>query len=234
MRAATLVKAVAAGIVLSVSAAQAQIVGTFNGAGSLSASGASGVGQPVTLTFTSPLIAVPTLDGIFSSIAPGTTGTIQNITVGTGAFSVPNFIQIGGFNFTLDFVAPGSFSPAGCAIPTPASGQTCSPPGTPFNLSNLDNGKGGLNTSAAFSVSGVVTDPTSTNSAYTGIFTSQFTNISYQQLANVIDNGGTIPVSYSLTIQATSLATPEPATFALMGAGLLCLVGVIRVRRNEV
>jgi len=233
MRVANLVRGLAA-LAVSAGVAQAQIVGTFNGAGSLSASGAPGIGQPVTLTFNSPLIAVPTLNGIFSPIAPGTTGTIQNITVGTGAFSVPNFIQIAGYTFALDFVAPGSFPAVGCAATPPMAGQTCSPPGTPFNLSNLDNGHGGLNTSAAFSVSGTVTDPSSTNSAYTGIFTAQFANTSFQQLSNTIDSGGTIPVAYSLTIQATSLATPEPATFALMGAGLLCLVGVIRVRRTEV
>jgi len=232
MRVANLVRGLAA-LAVSAGVAQAQIVGTFNGAGSLSASGAPGIGQPVTLTFNSPLIAVPTLNGIFSPIAPGTTGTIQNITVGTGAFSVPNFIQIAGYTFSLNFVAPGSFPPVDCANPVALSGQVCSPPGTPFNLSNLDNGHGGLNTSAAFSVSGIVTAPSSTNYGYTGIFTSQFTNTSFQQLENMIDSGGTIPVSYSLTIQATSLATPEPATFALMGAGLLCLVGVIRVRRME-
>ena len=175
MRVANFTKAIVA-LAFSAGVAQAQIVGTFNGAGSLSASGASGVGEPVQLTFTGPLIAVPTLDGIFGPIAPGTTGSVQNILVGTGAFNVPNFIQIGGYTFSLDNVAPGSFSPAGCAIPVAAAGQTCSPPGTPFSFTNLSNGRGGLNVSAAFNVSGFVTDPSDNTYAYTGIFTSQFSN----------------------------------------------------------
>jgi len=232
MRVANFTRVVAA-LAFTAGVAQAQIVGTFNGAGSLSASGASGVGQPVQLTFTGPLIAVPTLDGIFGPVAPGTTGTVQDILVGTGAFNVPDFIQIAGYTFSLDFVAPGSFSPAGCAIPVAAVGQTCSPPGTPFSFTNLDNGRGGLNVSAAFNVSGFVTDPSSNTYAYNGVFTSQFTNQSFQGLAAQIDAGGTIPVSYSLTIQANS-TVPEPATIALMATGLLFLGGVVRVRRSQV
>jgi len=230
MRLTNFVRATAA-LAFSAAAANAQIVGTFNGAGSLSASGSSGIGMPVTLTFTSPLIAVPTINGIFSAIPIGATGTVQNVTVGTGAFSVPNFIQIAGYTFSLSNVAAGSFSPAGCAIPVAAAGQTCSPPGTPFNLANLDNGAGGLNTSAAFNVGGTVTHGTASN-PYTGIFTAQFANTSYQDLSAQIDAGGTIPVSYSLTIQAAS-TVPEPATIGLMASGLAALVVVARRRRAD-
>jgi hypothetical protein len=233
MRVANLTKVVAA-LALTAGVAQAQIIGTFNGGGSLRASGASGIGQPVQLTFNGPLVAVPTLDGVFGAITPGSTGTVQNILVGTGAFNVPDFIQISGYTFSLNFVVPGSFSPADCLTTPAVAGQTCSPPNTPFNLANVANGNGGLNSSAAFSVSGFVTDPNDNTFAYNGIFTSQFTNQSYQQVIAQIDGGSTIPVAYSLTISATSLATPEPATFALMGAGLLCLAGVIRVRRTQV
>jgi len=232
MRLTKLAKAVAA-VALTAGVANAQIVGTFNGAGSLSASGSPGIGQPVTLTFTSPLIAVPSLNGIFSPIPIGSTGTVQNVTVGTGAFSVPNFISIAGYTFSLTNVAPGSFSPANCAIVVAVAGQTCSPPGTPFNLSNLSNGKGGLNTSAAFNVSGNVTSPSSAVNPYTGIFTAQFTNMSYQDLSAAIDAGGTVPVSYSLTIQASMATVPEPATLGLLASGIAALVVVARRRRAD-
>jgi len=233
MRVANFLKVVAA-LALTAGAAQAQIVGTFNGGGSLSASGASGIGQPVQLNFNGPLVAVPTLDGVFSGVPIGATGTIQNVLVGTGAFNVPNFIQIAGYTFSLNFVAPGTYSPAQCLTMPAVAGQVCSPPNTPFNLANLSGGGNRINTSAAFNVSGFVTDPSDNTYAYDAIFTAQFSNTTYQQLINTLDGGSTIPVSYSLTISATSLATPEPATFALMGAGLVCLAGVVRVRRSQV
>jgi PEP-CTERM motif len=222
------VMAAAVAASLGATAAGAQLVGTFNGAGSLKASGSPGVGQPVTLKFTSGLIAVPTLSGIFSPIPVGTTGTVQDVTVGVGAFNVPHFIQIGGYTFSLTFVAPGSYPSVDCFNPVAAAGQLCSPPNTPFNLANVSSGKDGLNTSASFNVSGVVTTPSAASYNYQGIFTSQFARQSYQTLIGQIDAGGTIPVSYSLNIVATTV--PEPATVVLMATGLLFLVGAVHRR----
>jgi PEP-CTERM motif len=231
MRAKSLAS-MAVAMLVSATAAHAQIVGTFNGAGSLLANGTAGIGQPVNLNFTTPIIAVPSLTGIFGSILTGSTGVVQNITVGTGAFNVPNFITIGGYTFSLTNVASGTFSPATCFVAA-AVGQNCSPPGTPFNFSNVSNGNGGISTSASFSISGMVTTPASQSFAYDGIFTSQFANMSYQQLEAAIDAGTSVPVSYSLNIVAAASTVPEPATLTLMGSGVLGLLGVVGLRRRR-
>lgn len=233
MRVANFVRAVAV-LAISASAASAQVVGQFNGAGSLSANGEAGLGQPVNLIFTgSPLFAIPTLDGIFSSIAPGSTGSIQNVSLGTGAFNEANFIQISGYTFSLLNVAEGSATAATCLAPA-VVGQSCTPPNTPFTLSNVSNGRGGISSTASFTVNGWVTTPTQEVFQYDGIFTAQFANTSYQQLIATIDQGTSLPVSYSLSIEAANSTVPEPATFALMGSGLIALAGIGRMRRKQV
>ena len=226
--------ALIAAFALSAQAAQGQVVGTFNASGSATIAKPPTVGAPATITFTSSTTVgtSPTPDGIFLPIAPGTTGITQTITVGSGAYSVPNFFQIAGYTFSITNVTPGNYASTSCSDPA-AAGQTCTIPGTPFNLVNTAAG-GGLNSTLSFSVSGLVTVPSATTYDYSATFTSQFTS-SYQQVINEMDSGGTAPNSYSVVLQATQpgvTTTPEPTTFAMLGSGLLGLVGMVRVRRR--
>src|SRR5690348_1317547 len=183
------------------------VVGEFNAAGSV---GLTGPAFPmVMLSFTGPLIAVPTLNGIFAAIAPGTTGTIQSVTIGSGAFFIPNFLTVAGYTFSLLQVAAGSFSSAQCAAP-PAPGESCSFPGSGMNYTDLANGAGGVNATLAFNFGGVVTTPAAQTFNYTGTFTSQLTGQSYQQAFAALAAGQEVPVSYSLNLLATVPSTATP------------------------
>jgi hypothetical protein len=205
------------------------IVGTFNGAGSVIMSGPTI--SNILFDF-STIIAVPTLNGVFAPIAPGTIGAVQDVTVGSGAYAIPNFLTIAGYTFSLTGIPLGSYSSAQC-FAAAAAGQTCSLAGSGLNFTNLDNGFGGLSTTLSFNFGGLVSAPFGSYS-YTGVFTSQLSNTSYQQLLSGLSQGATTPISYSLNIAAANVTTtPEPTTVSLMAGGLLALAGFVRRRSKS-
>jgi hypothetical protein len=221
--------AAAAAAVPTLASAQVVLVGTFDAAG---AARLTKVGSTFPISFQS-VFAVPSLTGIFSSIPIGATGTAQNVSVQSGAYSISNFIQIAGYTFSLTDIAPGSFGPAACGVSVAVSGQSCSPAGTGWNFTNLSNGKGDLNLSMSFSFGGTVTTPTSQTFDYTGVFTSQLTKMTYQKLFTKLATAGSSQaISYSLNDVATA-TVPEPSTITLMAGGVLALLGFGYVRRRQ-
>src|SRR5689334_20521094 len=91
-----------AALVFGATSAQAQtVVGNFNGAGSATYGGTPSL---VTVTPASGIITLETLDGIFEPIPQATLGTISSLLVGAGPMSVPNFISVLGYNFSISSI----------------------------------------------------------------------------------------------------------------------------------
>lgn len=146
-----------------------------------------------------------TSTGAFAALG-GTTGTFQDINLGSSAVS--NFLTIPSLphaQFTLTTIGPGVFTSSGCTAAPAAPGQTCSFAGSPFNLVNTPDGA-----VAFFSASGTVLNTkTGATSAFTATFSTEFTGQSYQSvLAQVVGSGATLsaPYSASITIPTGSFA----------------------------
>lgn len=177
--------------------------------------------------------------GSFAGLG-GTSGTILdlNALVQPAGQNVllPGFITFASapnIRFDLTFVTPGIYSSANCGAPA-AAGQTCTPgplpngSPNPFNLSNLTESS----SSVSISVRGNAVDTTTNETTpFFGVFTTQFPNLSYQDLLSAVQEGGTIDTSYSASFTATAAAVPEPGVLTLMGVGLT-LLGLVRRRQS--
>jgi hypothetical protein len=158
-----------------------------------------------------------TLAGIenlnFASEPVGTPFTPQDF---INLLSAPTFPQL-----DIDYIAPGTGGPAGCAAAPPAAGQTCTPSGSPFTFLNTAAGV----STVSFNFSGVTSDG---KSSWNATFTSQF-NESFQNVVAVLDAGGSITSSYSdsnVVIAMTPVPIPGAGWLALTGLLLLAAVGV--------
>ena len=101
---------------------------------------------------------------------------------------------------------------------------------TPFTLVNTASGNPSapIGSMAWFDVRGTVRGPGSNvASNFVGRFQASFPGMSYQEvLMNAEAN-----TLHDVEFTGTFTTTPEPATYALVGTGLLAVIGVARRRR---
>jgi len=164
----------------------------------------------------------------------GSLEDLNSVLYPTGAvISFPNWLTFGAdpnISFELTYIQPGSFSSAECGL-APASGQTCTLAGSPFNLSNAAAGAG-INSTVSFGVQGIVHNlATAEQSTFSGTFSTQFVGRPYQSVLATISAGGSERATYSANFEVTAI--PEPATLALCGSALLGLAFVRRRNRQR-
>ena len=131
-------------------------------------------------------------------------------------------------HFNATSVDPGIFGSAQCAL-APAVGQTCTLPGSPFNLTNVSQGS-----TLSFEINGNFFDDTPDGNTgptpYHGIATAQFVGRSYQQVLASIDGGQGVITSYSASFAPS--VVPEASSVVMLGAGLLAF-GALGWRRSR-
>lgn len=150
-------------------------------------------------------------------------------TTGSG-LPLTNFVTFAGSSLTLTLteLLPGAFSSASCGG-APAQGQTCTPAGSPYNLSNIAGGEATL----SFSFLGTASDgiPADTTN-FSGSFSDTFSGTNLQAIATALENNQTIVSGLTGSVTAT---TPEPASISMMLIGGMLIAGfVIYRRRNAV
>jgi hypothetical protein len=132
--------------------------------------------------------------------------------------------------FVMTEVFGGIDLPNGCSdvVANAASGNTCTPPGTPFNLQDL--APNGSDSSATFVVTGYILDGGTHNPANI-TFTAASTGKSFEQILNDQEHGLADVITFGAQLQTLA---PEPGTPSLMlGACLLLAGGMLRRRKTR-
>jgi hypothetical protein len=159
----------------------------------------------------------------------GMTGTIASANNAPGPQSIMNYINFGPPGFNLTSINPGVLGSGQCGASPPAPGQACTPSGSIFNLTNNPGGTFTVQWVVQGNFIGTLGEVT----AYTGIFTTQIAGNYQNNFLSILQAGGTVPTSYSMTFSVPPpTQTPEPATLLLISTGLAGITAYIKRRKK--
>lgn len=194
-------------------------------------------GSPPTTCPTSGTGDLTVQGGSTAPFTVGDTGTIDNLNFNV-VYPLVGFMVIDNapntpatIDFDLEDIRfNGATAIGGCSGSAATSpGDTCTPADSPFTLTNglIDPANDMVDTvSIAMTVDAwgyTGSSGTNYNAAtpYIGIFTTQqaIQGANIQSILSTISGGGSVNASWSATF--TPVASPEPASFILIGAGLL-------------
>jgi len=208
----------------------------------------SGIGPVIVsgsvIDFTTPVNPLGNGTGTFDIIA-GSTGVFVPLIGPAGAIirdlnaaTVPAGVNVSYTNFvtflaqptwsiTLTQLLVGIYDSSECGL-VAAAGQNCTPfAGSPFNLTNNT----ATSSTVSFTFIGTAVDSTTPGiiSQVQGLFTSQFSNQSFQDILAVIGAGQSVQNADSASISLTTI--PEPGTLGMALIGGLLIAGSF-VRRK--
>ncbi len=203
--------------------------------GSLSLANCSGGGVIVTATtidWTLPVgggngciqtgVGTNVTYGLGSTLGPGVTGSILDL---TGSFPINfiTFLSAPGLHFDLLQLGPSTINTNCAAL---MIGESCSAvAGSPFLLTK----NSATDTTVTLRASGSAGDLISSNSIWSGAFTTQVP-MTPAEIQATIAGGGSVASTYSGDFRVTITGVPEPGTAILMGMGFF-LIAVRLVKR---